>query len=255
VLDEALRQTAAWRAAGLPVVPVAINLSVSQFRHPRLQEDVAEALRRHDLPAHLLELELTESVAMEDSDFTIARIASLKQLGVTLSIDDFGTGYSSLSYLKRFTVDKLKIDQSFVRGLAQSPQDEAIVATVINLARSLGLHTVAEGVETAEQLDFLRRHGCDEIQGYHFHRPAPAEVAGCWLPPATLPLRPSEAAVRRRTCHRPVRPDRKHRNGQKPTGCMHDTTDRSLDPHCPHGRPGPGRRPRGLRRQPRTRRP
>ena len=179
VLDEALRQTAAWRAAGLPVVPVAINLSVSQFRHPRLQEDVAEALRRHDLPAHLLELELTESVAMEDSDFTIARIASLKQLGVTLSIDDFGTGYSSLSYLKRFTVDKLKIDQSFVRGLAQSPQDDAIVATVINLARSLGLHTIAEGVETAEQLDFLRQSGCDEIQGYHFHRPAPAdEVAG-----------------------------------------------------------------------------
>ncbi|MCO5975163.1 EAL domain-containing protein [Ideonella sp. NS12-5] len=179
VLDEALRQTAAWRAAGLPVVPVAINLSVSQFRHPRLQQDVAEALRRHDLPAHLLELELTESVAMEDSDFTIARIASLKQLGVTLSIDDFGTGYSSLSYLKRFTVDRLKIDQSFVRGLAQSPQDDAIVATVINLARSLGLHTIAEGVETAEQLDFLRRHGCDEIQGYHFHRPAPAdEVVG-----------------------------------------------------------------------------
>ncbi|UFU12598.1 EAL domain-containing protein (plasmid) [Ideonella dechloratans] len=186
VLDEALRQMAAWRAAGLPVVPVAINLSVSQFRHPRLPEDVAEALRRHDLPAHLLELELTESVAMEDSDFTIARIAALKQLGVTLSIDDFGTGYSSLSYLKRFTVDKLKIDQSFVRGLAQSPQDEAIVATVINLARSLGLHTIAEGVETAEQLDFLRRHGCDEVQGFHFHRPAPAEAVAGLLSSETL---------------------------------------------------------------------
>ena len=176
VLDEALRQTAAWQAAGLPVVPVAINLSVGQFRDPRLQEEVTAALRRHGLPARLLELELTESVAMEDSDFTVSRIASLKQLGVTLSIDDFGTGYSSLSYLKRFTVDKLKIDQSFVRGLAQSPQDEAIVTTVINLARSLGLHTVAEGVETAAQLDFLRRHGCNEIQGYHFHRPAPAEA-------------------------------------------------------------------------------
>ncbi|WP_374430067.1 sensor domain-containing protein [Ideonella dechloratans] len=186
VLDEALRQTAAWRATGLCVVPVAINLSVSQFRDPGLPEEVAQALRRHDLPAHLLELELTESVAMEDSDFTIARIASLKQLGVTLSIDDFGTGYSSLSYLKRFTVDKLKIDQSFVRGLAQSPQDEAIVATVINLARSLGLHTVAEGVETAEQLEFLRRHGCNEIQGYHFHRPAPAEAVAGLLSSETL---------------------------------------------------------------------
>ncbi len=174
VLNEALRQTALWRVQGLPVVPVAVNLSVGQFRHPDLPQDIAAALRRHGLPAPLLELELTESVAMEDSDFTISRIAALKQLGVTLSIDDFGTGYSSLSYLKRFTVDKLKIDQSFVRGLNHSPQDAAIVVTIINLARSLGLLTIAEGVETAEQLSFLREHGCDEIQGYFFHRPAAA---------------------------------------------------------------------------------
>jgi diguanylate cyclase (GGDEF)-like protein/PAS domain S-box-containing protein len=176
VIRQALAQTAEWQAAGLPVVPVAVNLSVVQFRHPGLRDSLAEALRDSGLPAAMLELELTESVAMEDSTFTIATIASLKQLGVTLSIDDFGTGYSSLSYLKRFAVDKLKIDQSFVRGLHHDPQDEAIVTTVISLARSLGLTTVGEGVETAEQRDFLRRNGCDELQGYLFSRPLPAEA-------------------------------------------------------------------------------
>ena len=176
VIRRALAQTAEWQAAGLPVVPVAVNLSVVQFRHPGLRDSLAEALRDSGLPAAMLELELTESVAMEDSTFTIATIASLKQLGVTLSIDDFGTGYSSLSYLKRFAVDKLKIDQSFVRGLHHDPQDEAIVTTVISLARSLGLTTVGEGVETTEQRDFLRRNGCDELQGYLFSRPLPAEA-------------------------------------------------------------------------------
>ena len=196
VLGEATRQNAAWQAAGLPVVPVAINLSVAQFRHPRLQGDIADALDRHGLPAHLLELELTESVAMENSDFTIAKVAALKQLGVALSIDDFGTGYSSLSYLKRFKVDKLKIDQSFVRGLTLDPQDEVIVTTVIGLAKNLGLRTIAEGVETAEQLEFLRRHGCDEIQGYYFHRPAPAEsMATLLLTSIASSSQPSEAEV------------------------------------------------------------
>ena len=176
VIRQALAQTAAWQAAGLPVVPVAVNLSVVQFRHPGLRDILAEALRDSGLPAAMLELELTESVAMEDSTFTITTIAGLKQLGVTLSIDDFGTGYSSLSYLKRFAVDKLKIDQSFVRGLNHDAQDEALVTTVISLARSLGLTTVGEGVETAAQRDFLCHNGCNELQGYLFSRPLPVEA-------------------------------------------------------------------------------
>jgi diguanylate cyclase (GGDEF)-like protein/PAS domain S-box-containing protein len=174
VLQQALADTAAWQAAGLPVVPVAVNLSMAQFRHEDLHRNVAQALADSGLPASLLELELTESVAMEDSEFTIATIHRLKQLGVMLSIDDFGTGYSSLSYLKRFAVDKLKIDQSFVQGLTQDADDEAIVSAVIQLAKSLGLDTIAEGVETNEQAIFLRAQGCDEFQGYLFSRPVPA---------------------------------------------------------------------------------
>ncbi len=174
VLREAVRQNAAWQRAGLPAVPVAINLSAAQFRHPGLLDTVARTLREHDLAPDLLELELTESVAMENSEQTIQTIAALKHLGVQLSIDDFGTGYSSLVYLKRYAVDKLKIDQSFVRGLNRHAQDEAIVATIIDLATHLGLRTIAEGVETAEQARFLSDRGCDELQGFHFHRPSDA---------------------------------------------------------------------------------
>mgnify|MGYP003342334039 FL=1 len=181
VLNTALQQNARWMAEGLAVVPVAVNLSVVQFRHPGLRDTIQEAITHSGLPAHLVELELTESVAMEDSNFTVSTIASLKTLGVQLSVDDFGTGYSSLSYLKRFEVDKLKIDQSFVRGLHHDPQDEAIVTAVISLARSLNLTTIAEGVETEEQLAFLRQAGCDEVQGYLFSRPVPAEAFGAML--------------------------------------------------------------------------
>ncbi|MEY4752529.1 MAG: hypothetical protein RJA44_204, partial [Pseudomonadota bacterium] len=175
VLHEALRQTAAWQAEGLPIVPVAVNLSVRQFRDPALCVQIEQALQQSGLPAHLLELELTESVALQDSEQATSTIAALKQLGVTLSIDDFGTGYSSLSYLKRFALDRLKIDQSFVRGLNHDPKDEAIVATIITLAHSLGLRTLAEGVETAAQAEMLRRSGCDELQGYLHGRPMPPE--------------------------------------------------------------------------------
>ena len=192
VLNQALADTAAWQAAGLPVVPVAVNLSVVQFRHAGLQDTVTRALQACGLAPGMLELELTESVAMEDSEFTVATINALKTLGVKLSIDDFGTGYSSLSYLKRFAVDKLKIDQSFVRGLNHDAEDEAIVTAVISLANSLGLHTIAEGVETEEQAAFLKASGCDEFQGYLFSKPVPAEALAALLASrAPLPAHPT----------------------------------------------------------------
>ncbi len=192
VLNQALADTAAWQAAGLPVVPVAVNLSVVQFRHEGLQDTVTRALQASGLAPSMLELELTESVAMEDSEFTVATINALKTLGVKLSIDDFGTGYSSLSYLKRFAVDKLKIDQSFVRGLNHDANDEAIVTAVISLASSLGLHTIAEGVETEEQAAFLKASGCNEFQGYLFSKPVPAETLAALLASgAPLPAHPA----------------------------------------------------------------
>ncbi|MGY0198643.1 sensor domain-containing protein [Leptothrix sp. BB-3] len=191
VMNEALRQVAAWRDAGLPVVPVAVNLSLAQFRDPALRDHVIAALRASGLPASMLELELTESIAMEDSEHTVATVDSLKRLGVQLAIDDFGTGYSSLSYLKRLSVDRLKIDQSFVRGLCYDPDDEAIVRSVISLARSLGLRTLAEGVETEEQLAFLRQEGCHEIQGYLKARPMPPQACAEQL------FRPAGASLAR----------------------------------------------------------
>ncbi len=194
VLREALRQVAQWRAQGLMLVPVAVSLSAVQFRNPALRDMLIDALREYSLPAHLLELELTESVAMENSSFTIATITSLKQLGVQLSIDDFGTGYSSLGYLKRFAVDRLKIDQSFVRGLNYDRQDEAIVHAVISLAHSLGLRTLAEGVETAEQLAFLRQNGCDEAQGWLFGHAMDAQALAERLARQGQPVTPLVAA-------------------------------------------------------------
>lgn len=181
VLGEALRQTAQWKAEGLAVVPVAVNLSVAQFRQPELAQRVREALEAQGLPASLLELELTESVAMENSELAVERIADLKTLGLALSIDDFGTGYSSLSYLKRYAVDKLKIDRSFISGVTDDVQDAAIVRTIIALAQSLRLQTLAEGVETPGQLEFLRQAGCDQAQGYLLARPLPAEAVRPWL--------------------------------------------------------------------------
>lgn len=174
VLHAATQQLAQWQAAGLAVVPVAVNLSALEFRQPTLCDTVADALRRSGVNARLLELELTEGIAMEDSEVTIERINKLRALGVTLAIDDFGTGYSSLSYLRRFKIDKLKIDQSFVSDLGRSQDGEAIVRAIIKLASGLGFRTIAEGVETQEQLDFLRAHGCNEVQGYFLSRPIPA---------------------------------------------------------------------------------
>jgi diguanylate cyclase (GGDEF)-like protein/PAS domain S-box-containing protein len=176
VLQTATRQAASWAQAGLATVPVAVNLSALQFRQTTLCDTVTAALQASGLPASMLELELTESVAMEDSQFTIEQINTLHALGVTLSIDDFGTGYSSLGYLKRYKIDKLKIDQSFVQDIEHDDDDSALVRTIIVLAHGLGFKTIAEGVETQAQVNFLRTHGCDEIQGYFFSKPVTADA-------------------------------------------------------------------------------
>jgi len=176
VLDEACRQAAAWRAAGLPPVVVAVNLSALQFRRGNILDTVAAALARSGLPASGLELELTESILLQDVDAAMTILRSLKELGVQLSIDDFGTGYSSLSYLKRLAVDKLKIDQSFVRDIAEDPDDAAIVRAIVQLGHTLQLTVIAEGVESERQLSFLSQCGCDEAQGYLFSRPLAAAM-------------------------------------------------------------------------------
>jgi EAL domain-containing protein (putative c-di-GMP-specific phosphodiesterase class I) len=144
-----------------------------QFRHPSLPDLVTSILNEAQLPAEHLELELTEGVAMYDPQGAIAVMDNLHERGIRMSIDDFGTGYSSLNYLKKFKVYKLKIDQSFVRDISTDLEDKAIVAAIISMAKSLGLQTIAEGVETAEQMAFLREQGCDEVQGYHYSKPLP----------------------------------------------------------------------------------
>lgn len=176
VLRTAIQQLRTWRDAGLPLEQMAVNLSAVQFRHPNLPDLVEQVLTEVGLPAQCLELELTEGVAMDNPLGAIEVMNNLHQRGVRMSIDDFGTGYSSLNYLKRFQVYKLKIDQSFVRDIADDPDDRAIVSAIIGLARSLGFQTIAEGVETEGQLAFLRAQGCDEVQGYIYSKPLPADL-------------------------------------------------------------------------------
>ncbi|MDP2827273.1 MAG: EAL domain-containing protein [Sulfuricellaceae bacterium] len=174
VLRTACAQNQTWLAAGLPAVAVAVNLSARQFEAQDMVALTSQVLRETGLDPNYLELELTESAAMGDADAFVGITEALKGLSVTLSIDDFGTGYSSLSYLKRFALDRLKIDQSFVRDIVQDPDSAAIAVAVIALAHGLGLSVIAEGVETEAQLNFLRTRGCDEMQGYYFSKPLPA---------------------------------------------------------------------------------
>lgn len=175
VLRCAIRQAKAWIENGFGPLIMAVNLSAVQFRHPDLPELVTRILNEENLAPESLELELTESVAMHNPPGAIAVMNNLYERGIRMSIDDFGTGYSSLSYLKKFKAYKLKIDQSFVRDINIDPEDKAIVSAIINLAKSLGLQTIAEGVETIEQQAFLREQGCDQMQGYLFSRPVPPE--------------------------------------------------------------------------------
>lgn len=171
VVDEACRQQAAWRAAGLSYISVAVNVSALQFWRGTIDQSVRAAMERHGVAAERLELELTESVIMHDFEATSRVIHELNELGVSLSIDDFGTGYSSLSYLKQLRIDKLKIDQSFVQDVATDPDDAAIVSAILSMARDLKLVTVAEGVETLEQAEYMKNGGCDLAQGFYFSKP------------------------------------------------------------------------------------
>jgi len=189
VLEEACRQTRRWhdQAPGAPLV-TCVNLSARQFQHPTLVEDVARALQESGVAPPWIELEITESVVMEDAETTIATLHQLKALGVRLAIDDFGTGYSSLSYLKRFPVDTLKIDRSFVSGMQRESDDASIVHAVVSLGHALRLSVVAEGVETAEEEAHLRALGCDLGQGYSFARPLPREQADVFIRTARAAL-------------------------------------------------------------------
>jgi len=181
VLGEACRQMAAWRRMALPEISIAVNLSAVQFRQKNLGEQVQKILREHDIAPSRIELEITETAVMHDAEGAIGLLNELKEMGVKLAMDDFGTGYSSLSYLKRLPIDKLKIDQSFVRDIAQDPDDAAIVSTIISMARNLKLQVVAEGVETGAQLAFLNQHGCDQAQGFYFARPVPHHEFATYL--------------------------------------------------------------------------
>jgi diguanylate cyclase len=185
VLDRALGQCRAWREEGIEL-RVAINLAVPSLLDVELGHDVARLLAKHDVPAHLLELEITESSVMIDPKRAIAKLEELSTMGVRLAIDDFGTGHSSLSYLQRLPVDELKIDRGFVMNMDTSPDDSVIVRSTIDLCRNLGLAVVAEGVETEDTFRRLQALGCDEAQGFLMSRPVPAEALTAWLADRTV---------------------------------------------------------------------
>ena len=175
VLQQACAEASSWPAN----VKLAVNVSPAQFKSGHLVQHVTSALTASDLPAQRLELEITESVLLGNNAETIAILHALRRLGLRIAMDDFGTGYSSLNYLRSFPLDKIKIDQCFVRDLGTTDGARFIVRTIIGLARSLNMLTTAEGVETEEQLAWLRAEGCDEVQGYLFSQPRPAsEVPG-----------------------------------------------------------------------------
>ncbi|MEA5535606.1 EAL domain-containing protein [Crocosphaera sp. XPORK-15E] len=177
VLKTACQQNKTWQKAGLPAVPIAVNLSAKQFQQPNLVEMVSQVLEETGLDPHLLDLEITETAIMQNLDFSQEALQKLRALGVQISLDDFGTGYSSLSYLQKFPVTTLKIDQSFIQTLQDKPQNTAIVSAIIALGKSFDLRVVAEGVETLQQLEFLQRLNCEEIQGFWFSRPLKPEDA------------------------------------------------------------------------------
>ncbi len=171
VLETACAQNVAWQRAGLPPLRMSVNLSARQFADEDLLNDIARALDKSGMPAELLELELTESVVMQNAQRADLVLSAIKRMGARLAIDDFGVGYSSLTHLKRFPIDTLKVDRSFIRNLPHDVEDKAITEAIIAMGKSLNLTVVAEGVETLEQETFLRERACDETQGYYFSRP------------------------------------------------------------------------------------
>jgi EAL domain-containing protein (putative c-di-GMP-specific phosphodiesterase class I) len=185
VIGEVCRQLKAWQAQGMAVPPVAVNLSARQLQQADLAGAVERIVGRAGVDPALLEFELTESMLMTNPESAVEILTRIKSLGIRLSVDDFGTGYSSLAYLKRFPLDALKIDRTFVRDLPDDPDDAAITKAVIRLAHSLSLKVVAEGVENADQLRELERYGCDQIQGYYVSRPVPAHGCAALLAGAT----------------------------------------------------------------------
>jgi EAL domain-containing protein (putative c-di-GMP-specific phosphodiesterase class I) len=182
ILQQACERLRAWQDAGHEGMRVSVNLSARQLQHESIVHSVRDAYRAAGIEPESLQVEITEGDVMTNVEFIIAVLHSIRLLGVGIAVDDFGTGYSSLSYLKRFPIDSVKIDRSFVRDLATGPNDAAIVTTIIAMARNLNLRVIAEGVETEEQLEFLRRRGCDEFQGYYTSRPVDGEAFERLLP-------------------------------------------------------------------------
>ena len=175
VLKTAIRQNKLWQDNGYPHLRMAVNLSVIQFNNPRFVNSVEHILQETGMKPEYLELEITESIATKEAGNIVDILNQLKQLGVSISIDDFGTEYSSLNRLKELPIDRIKIDMQFVQGIEGNEKDQAITKVIINLAKGLGLEVVAEGVETAPQLEFLNQRMCDEVQGYYYYKPMPAE--------------------------------------------------------------------------------
>jgi EAL domain-containing protein (putative c-di-GMP-specific phosphodiesterase class I) len=175
VLREACRQARAWMDVGLPATSMAVNVSAIEFRDEKFLDGLFAIVRETGLDPKTLELELTESVLMRHAASTASILQTLRESGIQVAIDDFGTGYSSLSYLRKFPVDAVKIDQSFIRQISTAGDDTTIVKAVIGMARGLKLRVIAEGVETPDEVAFLRAYRCDEAQGYYFSRPVPAQ--------------------------------------------------------------------------------
>lgn len=175
VMREACRQAQSWKDAGLSNGMMAVNVSAIQFREANFLEDLFSVLRETGLDPHSLELEVTEGVLMKNAEVAASTLKAVREIGIRVSVDDFGTGYSSLSYLRRFPLDSLKIDQSFLHKVHVAPDDSIIVSAIIGMGRAIGLRVIAEGVETAEELAFLKANDCDDAQGYYFSRPVPAE--------------------------------------------------------------------------------